>query len=254
MLKKLFCAVMAAAVVAGCSGEKEHVDPYAEVTLAQATRGPAVISKGFKYKLRNPQIVETEGHLAIIKEGNYYEMLAGRSIADKLESMDKSNIEFNVVKKYSPFVHFKVEQIVSGTDTVFISAAGAINYPRVVEKGKYKARDHDNYELDRLQYNRTAQLRQAVDKKFKVTGKVSLVEDEDGNMDWMLTGGSSTVRISEPDDAIVMVLRQLAANNTEFEGGITFTEVEPWPERKDNQICGTVTVDFVSYLGKVVEG
>lgn len=236
----------------GCGGDSGNVDPYAEVTLQQATRGPVVISKGFKYKLRNPEIVDMNGHIMLVKEGNIVEMIAGRSIADKLEGMDLSNIEFNVVKRYTPYVHFTCDQIVSGADTVFISQAGAIDYPRVTPAAEFRAREHEDYNLDRLQYNRTADLRKAVDKQFLVKGTVSMVE-EDGDEVWILSGPrGSVVRIVDPTDGIGIVLRQLASNKMEFEGGITFTEVEPWPDRKDNRICGNVTVDFVKYYDKYV--
>ena len=109
MLKKcvLPCTLAIAfmALLAGCSSEQAQVDPYAEGTLTQLTRGPVIVSKGFRYKLRNPQIIEAEGHLALIREGNVVEFLVGRSIADRIEGMDRTNIEFNVVKNFSPFVH-----------------------------------------------------------------------------------------------------------------------------------------------------
>jgi hypothetical protein len=201
--------------------------------------------------LRNPEIVEGNGHLLLVKEGNLVEVVAGRSIAEKLDGIDLSNVEFNVVKKYSPYVHFKCEQIVSGEDTIFISQAGAIDYPRIIPASEFTSRDHGDYDLDRLKYNRTADLRKAVDKQFKVTGTVSLVEEE-GDEVWMLTGDQSVVRIVDPTDGVTMILNLLMDNNMEFEGGITFTEVEPWPDRKDNRICGNVEVDFVRYLDKYI--
>lgn len=245
-------AVVGILLVAGCGGEGKQIDPYAEVTLQQATRGPVVISKGFRYKLRTPEIVEKSGHLLLVREGNIMEFIAGRSIADKLEGVDLTNVEFNVVKKYSPYVHFKCEQIVSGQDTVFISRTGAIDYPRITPVSEFKSKDHVEYNLDRLRYNRTADLRKAVDKQFHVTGNLALVE-EDGEDVWMLSGArGSTVRIVDPTDGIVIVLRLLIKNGEMFDGGVTFTEVEPWPERKNNHICGNIEVDYVKYLDKIV--
>jgi hypothetical protein len=239
-------------LLASCGGGGETVDPYAEVSLEQATRGPVVVSKGFKYKLRAPNIVESDGDLLLLKEGNIMEMIVGSSIADKLEGKDLSTVEFNVVKKYTPFVHFRCEQIVAGTDTVFFSRAGTIAYPRVFPADDFKAADFDEYDLDRLKWNRTQDLRKTVDKQFWVTGTVSRVEEE-GNEVWMLTGNrGSTVRIVDLTDGVEIVLKLLVDNNMPFEGGITFTEVEPWPERRNNQICGNVEVDYVKYLDKVL--
>ena len=245
-------AVFGMLLFAGCGGDGEKVDPYAEVSLEQATRGPVVVSKAFKYKLRNPNIVEMNGDLLLVREGNIVEIIAGRSIADKVEGKDFSNIEFNVVKKYTPYVHFKCEQIVSGEDTVFISKAGSIAYPRITPAADFKTKDHDDYNLDRLKWNRTQDLRKAVDKQFWVTGDVALVE-EDGDEVWMLSGDrGATVRIIDPTDGVIIVLRMLLENDVPFEGGITFTEVEPWPDRQNNHVCGNVEIDYVKYLDKVV--
>ena len=240
--------VIVSLLVIGC-GEETKVDPYPEVTLTQATEGPSVISKGFRYKLRNPQIVEKHGHLALIREGDIMEFVVGRSIADKLESMDLNNYELNVKKLYQPFVHFKVEQVVSGTDTVFIGQAGAIDYPKLTDAEGFVSRDHDDYSLDRLRYNRSADLEKARDKQFKVTGTVSVVE-EDGEEVWMLNGKTTVCRIVDPDHGVSLVLKLLVANNLEFDGGITFIEVEPWAQRQRNQICGDVMIDFVKYMDK----
>jgi hypothetical protein len=245
-------ALFSVLLFAGCSGEGKKADPYAEVTLEQATRGPAVISKGFKYKLRNPDIVEMSGDILLVREDSIIEMIAGRSIADKLQGKDLSNIEFNVVKEYSPYVHFRCEEIVSGQDTTFISRAGAIAYPSVVPADGFKSKEHDQYDLDRLRWNSSADLNRAVDKQFWVTGDLALVE-EDGDEVWMLSGNrGSTVRIVDPTDGIVVVLRLLLENQQPFEGGITFTEVEPWPTRRNNHVCGDVEVNYVKYMDKVV--
>lgn len=254
MIRKRFfpCLLVLASllVVLGC-GEEENVDPYAEVTLEQATRGPVVISKGFKYKLRNPEFVEMQGHVALIREGNIMEFVVGRSIADKIVGMDKTNLELNVVKKYTPYVHFKVEQVVSGTDTVFISQAGAIDYPKIHSAADFTAKDHDDYNLDELRHDRSANLEKARDKQFFVTGTVSLVE-EDGEEVWMLSGKRTKFRITEPDDGVSIALKMIAKGDGVFEGGITFTEVEPWAERRNNQISGDVVVDFVKLMDKYI--
>lgn len=258
MLKKcvLPCAlaVLLMAVVVGCSSEKKQVDPYAEGSLRQLTRGPVIVSKGYRYKLRNPQVIQAKKHLVLIREGNLVEFLVGRSIADKIEDMDRSNIEFNVVKKFSPFVHFKCEQVVSGTDTVFLSQAGAINYPRLTKPDEFKDKEYDDYSIDRFQYNRTVQLNKTQDKKFKLSGTTLTLVEEDGDEVFMLTGNRGTLRVAEPGDGLMMILRLIVENNLSFDGGITVTEIEPWTERKNNQISATVDVDFVSYNGWIVSG
>jgi len=242
------CVIAAISVflVAGCGGEK-NVDPYAKVSLRQALYGPPVVSKGFKYKIVNPEIVEAAGHLCLVREGNITSMIAGRSLADKIEGLDKSNITFNVVKEYSPYVHFQCEQVVSGQDTVFISASGSILYPTIKKAGEFRAKDYEETNLSSFKWNDSAGLRKARDKKYEVKGMVSQVE-EDGEKVWMLTGGRDTaLRVVNLDDSILMVLRMLTDANMEFDGGITFTEEEEWADRRSNHVSGTVTIDWVTY-------
>ena len=75
-----------------------------------------MISKGFKYKLVRPEIVEAEGHLCFVREGKIIGLIAGRSIADKIEALDRNDIIFNCKKLYTPYVHYKAEEVISGAD------------------------------------------------------------------------------------------------------------------------------------------
>jgi hypothetical protein len=242
------CVVVAISVflVAGCGGEK-NVDPYAKVSLRQALYGPPVISKGFKYKIVDPEIVEAAGHLCLVRDGNITSMIAGRSLAEKIEGLDKSHLTFNVVKKYSPYVHFQCEQVVSGQDTVFISSSGSILFPAIKKADEFRAKDYDETGLNHFKWNDSAGLRKARDQKFEVKGMVSQV-DEDGENVWMIKGGRDTaLRVVNLDDSILMVLRMLTEANMEFDGGITFNEEENWTDRRSNHVSGTVTIDWVTY-------
>lgn len=255
MIRKCISLCLVAAVsvvlVAGCSSEK-NVDPYAQVTLRQATYGPPVTSKGYKYKIVNPEIVAAAGHLCLVREGDITTMISGRSIADKIEAMDLADITFNCVKEYSPYVHFRAEQVVSGADTVFISSAGSIFYPTIKKFDEFRAKEYDDINWNNLGWNKSANLKKVVDEKFAVGGQIALVE-EDGDQVWMISGGrETTFRVDNVDDAILLALKLLAPDGTaEFEGGITFTEVEDFADRRDNKISGTVTIEYVKYGDRV---
>jgi hypothetical protein len=243
-------AAFTAVLAAGCGGEK-NVDPYAEVSLRQATYGPPVISKGFKYKLVHPDVVSAAGHLCLVRQGNITSMISGRSIADKIESMDTSDITFNVVKEFSPYVHFRAEEVYSGADTVFISAAGTIFYPTIKEFSDFNAKDYDDINWRNLEFNNSANLKRVVDEKFQVEGKIKSVE-EDGEKVWMIEGGRNTkFRVDNVDDALLIALRMLPGIDTEdgadFVGGITFAEIEDWADRRQNEISGTVTIEYLKY-------
>ncbi len=253
MIRKWFGVLIVMAVVsaglAGC-GEEKHVDPYLQVSLRQALYGPPPASKDYRYKIVNPTIVEAVGHLCLVREGNVTGLIAGRSIADKIADMDRSDIVFNVVKKYTPLVHFRAEQVISGTDTVFISQAGSILYPRIVPASEFRSKDHEPMRMINFRWNRSDALKKMVEGKYEVKARLARVE-EDGEEVWMLVGERGSLRVDRPNDAIEMVLRMLAESGQDFEGGITFGEIEDYADRKNSHVCGTVTIDYVKYLDRV---
>ena len=244
----LLC-MFALILAAGCS-KKGEVDPYALVTLRQATQD-AVVSKGFKYRFENPQVVELNDHLGLIREGNLIEFISGRSLQGRLENIS-GDFQLCVVKEYSPFVHFRVEKIYTETDTVFISQAGGINYPKVTKADEFTHTSFEDFDIDRFPYNRTAFLKDQVDKKFYVTCNVEEIKEEDQTF-FVLAGENTKLKVADPTDGIALMLKMLKANNYPCECGFTFTEMEEsFPYRKRTGIVGSVEVDFVKYGQTVI--
>ncbi len=253
MLKKysvfFILSILVVVFISACSGGGEE-EPYALVTLHQATHGK-VVSKGFKYRLDRPKIEEMADHLGLIREGSLIEFISGRSLQSKLEGLS-GDFQLCVVKEYSPFVHFRVEKIYSGTDTVFISQAGAISYPKITKAEEYTPKGYTEFSIDGFPYNKTAFLKDQVDKKFMVTCKV-MEEEEEGETFFVLAGNESKIKIAEPTDGITLMLKMLIKNNYSFEGGFTFNEYEEnFPYRKSTGIVGTAEIDFIKYGNTVV--
>lgn len=234
-----------------CSDEGSK-DPYADVTLRQATRGK-VVSKGFKYEFKNPNIVALHNHLGIIREGNLMEFISGRSLEDKMAGYEGKDVSLGVVKEFSPFVHFKVEQIYTPTDTIFMTQTGSIDYPNVTTKDEFNKSAFDEYNISRIPFNRTATIKSLIGNKYYVTTKIERVQEGGGEV-FMLTSGENKFRVAEPDDGTALILQMLVDGGYEFVGGITFTEVEDWASRRSSKIIGNVTVDFVEYGNTVVSG
>lgn len=255
MAKRILVLVMllgALSLVLGSCGEKKAKDPYALVTLRQATRGK-VVSKGFRYKFEKPNIVALNNHLGVVREGNLLEFISGRSLEDKLAGFKGKDIFLGVVKEFSPFVHFRVEKVFTPTDTIFLSQVGSITYPHVYEAENFDASDFEEYDLDRIPYNRTAIIKKLVGRKFLAKTTI-LTEEEDGKNVFMLVTKKNKFRVAEPEDGTAVILKMLVGGNYLFEGGITFTDVENWPSRRVTHIIGTVSVDFVKYGRTVVSG
>lgn len=251
MIKKSVSAavimVLAMIALAGCGGEKEK-DPYLTTSLQRACYGPLPASKGYKYKIVDAQVVEAAGHLAMVRQGNVTEFIAGRSIADKMEGHDNEPIIFNCVKRYTPYTHFRCEQLIAGADTVFMPQAGSIFYPRITPVAQFKAKDFAPKNPLNINYNRTEELRKLEDEKF--TLKVP-VEFDHETEEWYLVGPRAKLRVEKPDDFTEIILRLLAKEGLDFNGGVTYTTTDDWEDRRSSQIAGTVTIDFITYMDKV---
>ncbi|MFH1755643.1 MAG: hypothetical protein ABIA59_08050, partial [Candidatus Latescibacterota bacterium] len=202
MLKKysifFMLSVLIVAFIPACGGEGD-VDPYALVTLHQVSQNK-VVSKGFKYRFDNPQIEQLNDHLGLIREGSLVEFISGRSLESKLQGIS-GDMQLCVVKEYSPYIHFRVEKVYTEGDTVFISQAGAISYPKIAKADEFSTAGFTKFSLDQFPFNKTAFLKDQVDKKFFVTCKVML-EEEEGETFFVLAGKESKIKVVEPTDGI----------------------------------------------------
>jgi len=243
-------------VFAGC-GEKAPVDPYASISLHRALYGPPVLSKGFRYKLVSPEIVESAGDYVLVRDGNVSTFITGASLADKISSHDPATITFNVVKKFSPAPHFRCENVVAGGDTIPIPQGRSIPLPRMTNAASFTSADHTPADMTRFKYNDTVGLEKEPEKKYQLTAKLVRVEEGKEKV-WMLEGAEPSargqvplLRVSDPAPALQIVLNLMARSGADFSGGVTFVEAEPWVKRQKNHVCGTVEIDWVSFMNKV---
>ncbi|MDH3217793.1 MAG: hypothetical protein OEN01_16220 [Candidatus Krumholzibacteria bacterium] len=244
-------ALFAVSLLASCS-ESEDVDPYRTVSLKEACYGTPV-SKNFKYKLVNPEIVALHRNLGLIREGNQLEFIAARSLEDKFEGVAGGQFELAVVKKFSPFVHFKVERITTETDTIFPAQAGGMAYPSITSAAEYGIDSFEEQDIDAIPYNRTAFLKQLKNKKIRVTGKL-LAEKSEGKTNFFLEGKNAKLRISDTSDGTALILKVLADKNYLFEGGIMMIEEESYSNRMKNRIAGTFEIQYVMYGDRLISG
>lgn len=253
MTRKLFVnaviSLSLAALLGACSDGGDN-DPYLRVSLHDVAYG-GVVSKQFKYKF-TPDVVALYRHMGLVREGNEVEFIAARSLADKIVGLG-DNLEFGVVKRYSPYVYFKVERIVSGIDTVFPAQAGGITLPTLTTPEMYGIDNFDDYDVNEIAWNNTSALRNLKDRKIQIKAKI-VEETVEGEPVWWLIGEQSKLRIGGVTDGIGLFLKALAANNYEFDGGIRLIEVEEFGLRRRDHIAGTVAVDYVMYGDRLVTG
>lgn len=243
-------------VFAGC-GEKAPIDPYASISLRRALYGPPVLSKGFRYKITAPEIVEAAGDYVLVRDGNVSTFITGASLADKISGYDPASVTFNVVKKFSPAPHFRCENVVAGNDTVPIPQGRSIPLPRMTNAAGFTPEEHTPVEMTRFKYNDTVGLEREPEKKYQLKAKLVRVEEGKEQV-WMLEGTAPSargqvpiLRIAAPAPALEIVLNLMARSGAEFNGGVTFAEAEPWVKRQKNRVCGTVDVDYLTFMNKV---
>jgi hypothetical protein len=255
MVKRIVLNVVMAAFLASlliACGEAGEVDPYATVTLHQATRGK-VVSKGFKYKFQNPEVVALNRNIGLIREGQLLEFIGARSLEDRLSDKTEGNFELAVVKEFSPYVHFKVEKIYTEMDTTFMTQTGAVVYPTIWDPADYGVDSYEEKDINAIPYNRTGTLRGLVDTKMMVQGVITL-EKEEGRSYYMLHGENATFRVADPSDGIGLFLKMLIENNYLFEGGIMMTAVEDYGERMKSKIAGTVEIQYLKFGDRIITG
>jgi hypothetical protein len=261
MMRELFaaCAVVAVASLVGCNKKDEApVDPYVEASLREAVYGE-VVSPDFKYKLIAPEIVDGLGEFLVVRQTNMTEFIAGNGIASKVDSLGAEELTFNVVKQFSPVVHFLCMSIVTPTDSILIPSDKPIAFPRTADAASFvPPPDYVNGEMINFRWNDTEQLRGIIDSKHSLRAHLVRVP-EDSVTSWMLVGDSSQtvwgevpkLRINTPRPSLEIILRVLERTKQEFVGGVTYTTIEPWDFRRKNHVCGTVEIGYVRFQDKV---
>jgi hypothetical protein len=188
------------------------------------------------------------------------EFIAGNGIAGKVDSIpDKSSITFNVVKQFSPMVHFLCMSIVTPTDSINIPSDKPIAFPRTADAANFvPPADYITAEMVNFRWNDTEDLRKMIGNKYTIEAHLARV-DEDSVTSWILVGDSSQVvwgqvpklRLRTPRPSLEIMLRVLERTKQPFVGGVTYADIEPWDYRRKNYICGTVEIGYVRFLDKV---
>ena len=261
MMRELFaaCAVVAGVSLVGCGKEEVAVDPFVEASLREAVFGE-IISPDFKYKIVGPEVIDGLGEFLIVRQSNMTEFIAGNGIAAKVDSLgSKSDLTFNVVKQFSPMVHFLCVSIVTATDSLLIPVDKPIAFPRTADAANFiPPADYVNSEMINFRWNDTEGLRKMIGTKYTLRARLMHVP-EDSVTSWVLVGDSSEtvwgqvpkLRLRTPRPSLEVVLRVLERTGQDFVGGFTYTDIEPWDYRRKNYVCGTVDIGYVRFMDKV---
>jgi hypothetical protein len=260
MMRELFaaCAIVAVASLVGCNKEEAPVDPYMEASLREAVFGE-VVSPDFKYKIVHPEIIDGLGEFLVVRQSNLTEFIAGNGIAGKVDSLGTKELTFNVVKQFSPMVHFLCMSIVTPTDSVLIPSDKPIAFPRTADAANFvPPADYIKSEMINFHWNDTEDLRKMIGGKHSLRAHLVQVP-EDSVTSWMLVGDSSQtvwgevpkLRIHTPRPSLEIILRVLERTKQDFDGGVTYSDIEIWDLRRKNHVCGTVDIGYIRFKDKV---
>jgi hypothetical protein len=260
MMRELLatCAIVAVVSLVGCNKEEVAVDPYMEASLREAVYGE-VISPDFMYKIVAPEVVDGLGEFLVVKQTNMTEFIAGNGIAALADSLGRENLTFNVVKQFSPMVHFLCVSIVTETDSLAIPSDKPIAFPRTSDAANFvPPAEYINTEMVKFRWNDTENLRKMIGNKYALEAHIVKV-DEDSVTSWMLVGDSSQtvwgqvpkIRLKTPRPSLEIVLRMLERTGQSFSGGLTYADIEPWDYRRKNYVCGTFEIGYIRFMDKV---
>jgi hypothetical protein len=202
-------------------------------------------------------VVEAAGDYVLVRDGNVSTFITGQSLASKISGYDPQQITFNVVKRFSPAPHFRCQEFVAGNDTVPVPQGRSIPLPIMTNAASFTPDEHKAVEMTRFKYNDTVGLDKEPEKKYTVTANLVLVEE--GKDKFLMLQGTTPsargqvpiLRIASPAPAMEILLNLMARSGAQFTGGVTFTEAEPWVKRQKNHVCGTVQIDYITFMNKV---
>jgi len=256
-MSKLFSSILIVALLsialAGC-GEKVE-ETYILTTLREATRGD-LLSPGFKYSFDNPNIIAMHKDLALVREGNLIELFIGQDLEPRLYSLSGKSFKILASKMFSPYVHFQVDYIVAGSDTIEIGPSMFMKPPRLINAVGYSPEGFEEVELDKLTSHRL-KLKTIKDKKFLIpNGKLAFEEvNVKGSPTMLYTIHLKNVRflVKDPSDGMQLIFKALIKENLYFDGGVSYENIPSRKFRKETDSGGFVTVEFVKYGGRILQ-
>lgn len=241
-----------ASVLASCGGKIE--ENYVMTTVREASRGK-LLSPGFKYGFDTPNFIAAQGNIALVREGNLIEFFTGEGIEGKLEQVKGRRFTVGARKLYSPRIHFTVDFLAAGGDTIKVGEPYDVKFPallKTIEEENFKEVDVSSLGPS------TLQLKDIYNTKFLMSGaRVGWEEVEwMGSTMMVFTLNLDNIRfiVDEPSDSMALMLKALMNENLYFEGGIAYGDRPPTATRDyrtRTKIGGMVTIDFIRYGGQV---
>ena len=256
LYKSLVVAILLTGVLAGCRGKLEET--YVLTSLKNAT-GSDVVSVGFKYSFDSPNVIGIAKNAALIREGNQIEFFIGDDLEAKMKGVEGKKFVVAARKYFSPYIHFVVDYVVAGSDTIQVGEPAGVKLPLLRPAAQFSApEDYETVDTNKIT-PALPTLNDIKDKKFKVeNAKVTHDEiTEGGTVTPYYAINLRNVRffVDETNDAMLAVLSAMVKEGKPFQGGVQYTSTPTSLSRDFREKLksgGKVRVGYVIFGGNAV--
>jgi hypothetical protein len=254
--KSLVVAILLTGILASCHGKVEET--YVLTSLKNATNG-TVLSVGFKYSFDSPNVIGVANNVALVREGNEIEFFVGDGLEAKMKGVEGKKFTMATRKYFSPYIHYVVDYVVAGSDTVQVGEPAGVKLPLLRPAAQFSApEDYESIDLNKITPALPA-LNEIKEKKFKVDNAMITHDQipEGGTSTWYYSINLKNVRffVDETNDAALAVLGAMMNEGRLFEGGIQYTSTPTSLSRDFREKLkagGKIKIGYIMYGGNSV--
>jgi hypothetical protein len=253
LYKSLVVAVLITGVFAGCKGNVEET--YVLTSLKGAASGD-VVSIGFKYSFDSPNVIGVANNVALVREGNRIEFFIGDGLEAKMQGVAGKQFTVATRKYFTPYIHFVVDYVMSGSDTIMVGDPSGVKLPLLRPAGAFAApEEYIAVELNKLTASPLT-LKDIEDKKFKVEGGKIVAEQIADASKLVLKLKNVGFTVDETNDAMIAVMRAIMTEGKSFDGGVqdgTIARSESARTMRERlNIGGDVKIGYILFGGNAI--
>jgi hypothetical protein len=251
LYKSLVVAILITGVFAGCKGNVEET--YVLTSLKGAASGD-VVSIGFKYSFDSPNVIGVANNVALVREGNRIEFFIGDGLEAKMQGVAGKQFTVATRKYFTPYIHFVVDYVMSGSDTIMVGEPSGVKLPLLRPEGQFTApEEYVAVELNKLTSSALT-LKDIEEKKFKVENAKIVMEQIGDGQKLVLRLKNVGFTVEETQDAMLAVMRAIMTENKPFNGGVQYGSV-PRSDRATRErlnIGGDLKIGYILYGGNAI--
>ena len=248
IFRSLMIVALLAGFVAGCGGSVDET--YVAISLRDATR-TNVLSPGFKFGFESPNFVAAHKNIGLVREGNLIEIFVGDGLEKEISKLSGGRFTIGARKFFDPVIHFNVDFLVVGSDTVMVGEPYEVAIPSLLKTRDFSTDDFDEVELDKITSNRLS-LKDLPETRFKVKDAKVMYEMIGEEEMYTIHLPKTRLIVKDPGDDIILIFKALINEQLYFTGGVSYGEIPSQSFRRNYDSAGEVTVDYIAYANRYV--